>query len=186
MNEAIFAAGRKKMDDVVTLVKADLLNVQTGRAKPSLVESISVEAYEGSTMMVKELASISALDVHTLVISPWDKSLTEKIAKGISQSDLHINPVVDGETIRLSVPQLTEERRQELVKAVKQKIESGKAMLRQIRIDMKRDIDEQKEQAGVSEDDIHDMQDKLQKQIDEYNAQMDTIEKQKETELMTL
>ena len=125
MNDSMFTQGRQKMDEVVTLVTDDLLTVQTGRAKPSMVENVRVEAYVGSYMEVREVANISAPDSNSLVIKPWDPSTLEAIEKGLQKSDLQVNPVVDGDLIRISVPSLTEERRLELVKVVKQKVEAG-------------------------------------------------------------
>lgn len=186
MDESFLTNGRQKMASVMDLVKADLLTIQTGRAKPSLVEDVAVEAYEGSTLTLKELATISAPDPHLITIKPYDTSIIEKIAKGVSASQLNLNPVVDGEIVRISVPALTGERREELVKSVKQKVESGKAMLRQVRNDLKKDIDGQRDTAGVSEDDIFKANEDLQKLIDEFNASLDELESQKETELMTL
>lgn len=174
------------MAAVLDLVKEDLLSIQTGRAKPSLVEDVPVEAYEGSTLTIKELATISAPDPHLITIKPYDTSVIEAIAKGLSSSSLNLNPVVDGEMIRILVPALTGERRSELVKAVKQKAEGGKAMLRQVRNDLKKEIDDQRDSAGVSEDDIFAANEKLQKLIDEFNSSLDEIASQKETELMTL
>ncbi|MFH0943019.1 MAG: ribosome recycling factor [Candidatus Beckwithbacteria bacterium] len=186
MDESMLNAGRKRMDEVVEMVKQDLMGVQTGRAKPALVESIKVEAYEASYMEIKELGSISAPDPHSIVIKPWDSSVLPKIAKALQEENLGINPVVDRDIIRIAVPSLTEERRSELVKLVKQKIESGKAFLRQIRVEVKQKIDDQKDQAGVSEDDIHRLYDQLQKIMDEYNLKLEEIEKNKEQELMAL
>lgn len=174
------------MDEVIELVKQDLSGVQTGRAKSALVESVKVEAYEGSFMEIKELASITALDPHTLVIKPWDSSILAKIEKGINEANLGINPVVDQEIIRIVIPSLTEERRIELVKLVGQKIEAGKAFLRQIRVEVKQKIDNQKDEAGVSEDDIHRLYDELQKIMVEFNAKLEEMEKNKEQELMLL
>lgn len=178
--------GRKRMDEVVEMVKQDLTGVQTGRARPAMVESVKVEAYEGSYMEIKELGSISAPDPHSLVIKPWDSSVLPKIAKALQEENLGINPMVDSEIIRIVVPSLTEERRGELVKLVKQKIESGKSFLRQVRVEVKQKIDDQKDEAGVSEDDIHRLYDSLQKLMDEYNLKLDEMEKSKETELMAL
>ena len=186
MDESFLNTGRQKMAGVIDLVKEDLLSIQTGRAKPSLVEDVPVEAYEGSTLTLKELAMISAPDPHLITIKPYDTSVIEAIAKAISSSSLNLNPVVDGELIRINVPALTGERREELVKAVKQKAEGGKAMLRQVRNDLKKDIDDQRDTAGVSEDDIFAANEKLQKLIDEFNLSLDEIASQKETELMTL
>ena len=178
--------GKKKMDEVLDLVKEDLLGVQTGRAKPDMVESIKVEAYEGSWLTIRELANISASDSRTLVIKPWDQSTLKNMVKGIQESDLQVSPVVDGDLIRIIIPALNQERRQELVKVVKQKIEAGKAMLRQVRLEVKKEIDKQKDQTGVSEDDVHNLLEELQKLINEYNQKLDAQEKQKEQELMSL
>jgi ribosome recycling factor len=174
------------MDQVLSLVKEDLNSVATGRAKPSMIEDIKVEAYAGSILTIKELGNISAPDAHLITINPWDKGVIDQIAKAISSSDLNLNPVVDGELVRISVPALTQERREELVKAVKQKVESGKSMLRQVRNDIKRDIDGQKDTAGVSEDDIFAANEDLQKLIDDFNKTLDDLEQNKEKELMTV
>lgn len=186
MDETIFASGRDKMDQVIELVNKDLEEVQTGRAKPDLVSGIKVEAYQGTILEIRELAAISSPDIHSLVISPWDKSVISKIEKAIIKSSLQLNPIVDNDLIRINIPSLTEERRRELVKVVKQKIEAGRAMTRQIRIEMKKDVDNQKDQVGVSEDDIHQMYSRLQKLIDEYNSRLDGMEKTKEKELMEI
>ncbi len=186
MDESVLTNGSKKMDGVVELVSEDLLNIQTGRAKPALVEGVRVEAYEGSFMEVRELATITAPDPQSILIKPWDPSVLDKIEKAILKSDLQLQPVVDGDQIRISIPTLTEERRQELVKVIKQKVEAGKAMVRQIRQEMKKEIDRTKEDEGVSEDDIHQMYDDLQSQVDEYNKRLDEMESNKEKELMSL
>lgn len=186
MDDSFLTSGRKKMSEVMDLVREDLLGVQTGRAKPAMVEDIQVEAYEGSFMAVKELASITAPDPHTVIIRPWDQSVLEGTAKAIQKADLNVNPVVDKDTVRISVPSLTEERREDLVKVVKQKVEAGKAMLRQIRIDLKKNIDKQKDDAGVSEDDIFTLNESLQKLIKEFNDNLDELESQKEKELLSL
>lgn len=186
MDESFLNPGRQKMEEVAKLVSEDLTSIQTGRAKPAMVEGIKLEAYEGSTMEIRELANITAPDPQTVMIKPWDISLIAKIAKAIQQSDLQVNPVVDNEIVRISVPSLTQERREELVKVVKQKVEAGKAMLRQVRIDLKKDIDHQKDQAGVSEDDIHNMYDSLQALIDEFNKKLEELEEKKEQELMAI
>ena len=95
MLEVVFKDGQKKMDEVMELVKEDLAGVQTGRAKPALVESVEVEAYEGARLSIKEMASISAPDSHSLVIKPWDVNVLDKIVKAIQNSGLSLNPVVD-------------------------------------------------------------------------------------------
>lgn len=174
------------MDEVVELVSQDLMNVQTGRAKPALVEAVKVEAYEGSVSEVRELASITAPDPQSILIKPWDPSVVKKIVEGILKSDLQLKPVADNDQVRITVPALTEERRQELVKVIKQKVEAGKAMIRQVRLEMKKEIDKSKDEDGVSEDDIHQMYDRLQEQVDGFNKSLDEMESKKEKELMSL
>jgi len=186
MDESVFVSGKEKMEDVLSLVKEDLMGVQTGRAKPALVEGVKVEAYEGTLLEIRELANISAPDPSSIMIKPWDVNLLEKIEKAIRKSDLQLNPVVDNDLIRINIPSLTEERRQELVKLVKQKVEAGRVMLRQVRIEVKKEIDKQKDEAGVSEDDVHDMYDRLQKLLKEYNDRLEEMEKNKEKELMEM
>lgn len=186
MDESIFSKGKQKMGGVVDLVSEDLMNVQTGRAKPALVEAVQVEAYEGSFMQVKELASITAPDPQSIIIKPWDPTVVKKIEKGILKSDLNLRPVVDKDQVRINIPALTEERRLGLVKVIKQKVESGKAMIRQCRLEMKKEIDSKKDDDGISEDDVHGMYDRLQEQVDEFNKRLDEMESNKEKELMSL
>ncbi|OGD63534.1 ribosome recycling factor [Candidatus Beckwithbacteria bacterium RBG_13_42_9] len=171
--------------EVFSLAQQDLKGIKTGRAKPSLVEDVRIQAYN-STMTLKELASITAPDPAQIIISPWDKSLLETISKGISLASLNLNPVVDGEIIRISIPPLTQESREELVKLVHQKLESMRAMLRQARNEAKEKIESRKNEAGVSEDDIHRDLDELQKMTDEAMNKLDEMSKTKETELMSI
>src|SRR3989339_1020611 len=138
---------------VLDVVRDDLATVKTGRAKPDLVANlqIPVKSY-GSTLKLLELANISAPDSQTLLISPWDKNVLEDISRGISKSDLNLNPVVDGQSIRISIPALTQERRIELSKMVDKKVEGGKVLLREERQKIQKEIDAEKGNAGVSED----------------------------------
>jgi ribosome recycling factor len=172
-----------KLAKVVDFVRSDLASISTGRARPALIEDVRVEAYPGSTLTIKELGSISTPDVQTILIQIWDQSVIEAVVKAIQAANLGLNPVVDQNMVRLIVPSLTTERRDELVKAVKQKVESGRTMLRQIRIELKKQIDDTKNKAGVSEDDIRNQIDELQELVDKYNGQLDELEQNKETEL---
>jgi ribosome recycling factor len=172
----------QNFDNVVQHLVTDLKGIKTGRAKPALVEDVAVEAY-GSRMHVKELASISAPDPHQILISPWDKSVIEAIAKGINMANLNLNAVVDSEVIRINIPPLTGETREQLIKLVGQKLESAKVMLRQIRATAKKAIEEQKNQGGVSEDQIHLDLENLQKMVDDYEAKLEAQAKAKEEEL---
>lgn len=174
------------MGQVIALIRDDLAGLSTGRARPALVEEIRVEAYPGSVLTLKELGTISTSDPQTLSIQIWDQSVIEATVKAIQAANLGLNPVVDQSLIRLHVPSLTEERRQELVKAVKQKVEAGRGMLRQIRVDLKKNIDDQKNQPGVSEDDIHMAYDQLQALVDDFHGQLDNLEQSKAKELTSL
>ena len=174
------------MQKVLLLVEDDLKLIKTGRAKPSLVEHVKVEAYEGQVMPLIELASITAPDPHTLLISPWDKTIVDKIYKTLSVGEQSLNPVVDGDLIRISVPPLTQERREELVKLVKQRLEAGRQMLRQLRNDTKKDIDAMEGEPGVSEDDVKRYLDDMQKKFDEFLVKLEDLGKTKEKELMEL
>ncbi len=177
---------KQQLDEVIGMVEGDLQSVKTGRAKPDLVEQVLVEAYPGTRLPLVELASITAPDTHMLTISPWDKSVLKAIAAGLNASDLHLNPVIDGELIRINIPPLTEERRRDLVKLTKQKIEGGKEMLREVRTEQKKNIENKKGDAGVSEDDIHAWVEELQKIFDSYVEKLEAMFEQKEKELMVI
>ena len=110
-------------DKVLQVVRDDMATVRTGRAKPSIVENVMIEAY-GSHMRLMEVAMISAPDTNMIVIIPWDKSLIQSVEKGVASSGLNLSPVVDGDQIRVTIPMLTQERREEMVRLVKQKLES--------------------------------------------------------------
>ena len=167
------------------VVKKDLSTVRTGRAKPSLVEDVKVEAY-GTVMSLKELATISAPDTFLILIAPWDRGLVSAISSGIQKSGLNLQPIVDSDTIKISIPSLTQERREELVKQVHQKLESAKVMVRQVRTEIKEEIEAQEGESGISEDSIKMWLESMQKTIDGYMIKIDELGKEKEKELMTL
>ncbi len=172
---------------VLDVVRDDLSTVKTGRAKPDLVAnlSIAVGSY-GSTLKLLELANISAPDSQTLLISPWDKNVIEDISRGIAKSDLNLNPVVDGSSIRISIPALTQERRIELTKMVDKKIEGGKVLLREERQKIKKEIDAGKGKAGVSEDDIFKSAEELDKKTKQWEIKIDDLGNAKKAELMVV
>jgi ribosome recycling factor len=177
-----FSEMRGQCDKLLEVFRGDLSTIRTGRAKPALVEGVMVEAY-GGMMKLMELASITAPDSSMIVIKPWDKSLLGAIEKGIQMSELHLNPVTDSEQVRLNIPPLTGERREELVKLVSQKRHMSEEMLRDIRTKFKKQIDGQKGQPGISEDAIKRDLDELQKLTDEYGKKIADIASAKETEL---
>lgn len=185
MSEIIIINLESRLDQTLEAVKKDLSTIRTGRAKPSLVEDVRVEAY-GTIMTIKELATISAPDTTLIVIAPWDRGLVSAISSGIQKSGLNIQPIVDGETIKISLPSLTQDRREELVKLVHSKLESAKIMVRQVRTDVKEEIEAHQGEAGVSEDDIKSWLETMQKIIEDYMVKIEEMGKEKVKELMTL
>lgn len=178
-----FSALTQKYDQIITLVSDDLKQIKTGRAKPSLVEDLQAEAY-GTWMPLKELASISAPDAQMISIQPWDQSVIEPIEKALQKNGF--NATVDGQQIRVIIPTLTGERRQEMIKQVAQHVESGKQMLRSERVEGKRDIEAQKGQQGISEDDVSADLEQLDKLTHEYTQKLEDLGQTKKTELETI
>lgn len=174
-----------RVQKIVDHIIQDISSLRTGRAHSALLDPVTVEAY-GTKMKINELAAVSVPDPTMLVVSPWDKSLLESIAKGIQISGLNLNPIVDGDIIRISIPALTAERRQEMVKLLSQKIEAGKVMVRNLRGDVRKEIESQKGQDGVSEDNIKAWQEELDKKVKDTEQKIDELKKKKETELMTI
>lgn len=185
MSDAILANLKVRLDQTLEVVKKDLATIRTGRAKASLVEDVKVEAY-GTLMTIKELATISAPDTTLIVIAPWDRGLVAAISSGIQKSGLNIQPVVDGDMVKISIPALTQDRREELVKLVHSKLESAKVMIRGVRTEIKGEIEAQEGEAGISEDSIKAWLESMQKTIEQYMGKVETLEKEKEKELMTL
>lgn len=183
MEETILNGAKHKFEKVLSVVAEDLATIRVGGAKPSMVENISVEAY-GQRMKLLELANISAPDPQQLLIQPWDKGMLRSIEKGIMEANLGLMPNVSGEIVRIMVPALNEERRNEFVKLAKQKLESGRILLRQARVEVREDIEHQKDAPGVSEDDIKRWHEELQKMVDEYGLKLEHMEAEKEKEIM--
>lgn len=180
-----FTQTRQDLEKLLEVYQGDLATVRTGRAKPSLVENIMVEAY-GAQMRMMEVASIAAPDSSSIVIKPWDGGVLSAIEKAINMSDLHLQPVVDGQQVRINIPPLTGERRQELVKLVAQKRHGAEDMLRDVRTKYKKQIDGQKGQPGISEDNIKQDLEQLQKIHDEYMKRIEEATLAKEQELQTV
>ncbi len=173
------------MQKAIDVMIDDFGTVRTGKANPSLVENVVIQAYGGSTpLKVLELATIHAQDPQTIVITPFDQSVIGEIETGITNANLGFNPVVDGQIIRISIPPLTEERRLEFVKAIHQKAENGKIMIRQIRHEAMETIEKKKDE--VSEDEIEREKKDIQKLTDEFIKKIDDLKGEKEKELMTI
>jgi len=175
---------KQKINKVLDILKSDLATIRTGRATPSLVENIVISAYGGSAKLkVMELATVAASDIQTLVITPFDTSIIHEIQKGIEAANVGFVPVVDGGLIRISIPPLSRERRQELIKAMRHKLENGKIMVRQVRHEAMEDI--KKEYEG-REDDIKRLEKEVQKIVDDTVVSIDEMGDQKEKELLQM
>ncbi|MFH2021987.1 MAG: ribosome recycling factor [Patescibacteria group bacterium] len=174
-----------KAQKTLAHVKQDVGQLRTGRSSTSMLDPVVVEAY-GTKMKLNELASLSAPDPGLLIVSPWDKSLLSSIEKAIASANLNLNPVVDGDIIRIVVAPLTEERRLEYVKQLHQKIEAGRVMMRNIRSDVRREIEALKGEAGVSEDDIDFDLENLEAEFKKVNLELDKISEFKERELLAI
>jgi ribosome recycling factor len=176
---------RAKMQSVLEIAAGDINAIRTGRATPSLVEDIMVPAYGGqSRMRVMEVASITAPDTQTLVISPWDKSIIGDIKKGILEANLGFNPSIDGEVLRISFPPLTREDREKYVKLLGTKVENGRVMIRQVRGDAMHDIKKRFEDKSITEDERFGQEKKLQEVTDEFVAKLELMGEKKKQELL--
>jgi ribosome recycling factor len=174
---------KPSFDAVLDFYKTDIASIRTGRATPALVEDIVVDTY-GQKMRIKELATITAPEPRSLLIQPWDKGVVSGIEGAIRKSELGLNPVVDGQTIRLSIPSLTEERRKEFIKLLKQKTEESRVKIRRIREEIWHKVQTMERDHEINEDDKFKARDDLQKLVDDYNKKIEELEKRKEQELM--
>lgn len=181
------ASVRLRMQQVLDLVIGDIASLRTGRAMPSLVENIVCPAYGGTQRLkVQELGTISVPDPQTLVISPWDKSIIGDIRKGILEANIGLNPAIDGEIIRIILPQMTTEDREKYVRLLAQKLESGRIMVRQARAEAMHEIKKAYEAKELSEDMKFDAEKKVQALTDEFVGKVDEAGEHKKQELLQI
>lgn len=172
-----------KMKKVIEACKHHFATVRTGRARPSLLENIKVDYY-GAMTPLNQMAQVSAPEPRLLTIKPWDRSSISSIEKAIMKSDLGLTPNSDGEVIRLNIPQLTEERRKELVKVVKKKAEDERVAVRNIRRDANEELKLYEDEGEISEDDMYRALEDIQKLTDDYVKKIDQLLAEKEAEIM--
>ena len=175
----------EKMKKSIDSVSADFAAVRAGRANASVLNRINVDYY-GTPTPLQQIASIGSPDPRTLVITPWDATILRGIEKAILESDLGINPSNDGKCIRLLFPQLTEERRKELVKQIRKYTENGKVAVRNIRRDAIDHFKKMQKASEITEDDLKDLEKKLQKLTDDKCKEVDSVLAAKERELMAV
>jgi ribosome recycling factor len=182
MNEVILETS-DKMEKSVSAFKKELAKVRTGRASLSILDGISVDAY-GSSMPLNQVGTITIPESRMLVIQPWDPQMLAAIEKAIMKSDIGLNPIGDGKVVRLNIPQLTEERRKELVKSARKIAEEFRVAIRNIRRDAIETLKKQKKDKVISEDELFKFQDEAQSETDQYIKQIDEVTANKEKEVM--
>jgi ribosome recycling factor len=174
---------KTRMGKSVESTKNELATIRTGRASPHLLDRVEVDYY-GAATPIKQLATIATTDAHLLTLTPFDKSSTGAIEKAIMESDLGLTPSNDGNVIRLAVPELTEERRKDLVKVVHGVAEEGRVAIRNVRRDVMHDLRELKKEGEAGEDDERRAENELQKLTDKATSEIDSLLKGKEEEIM--
>ena len=181
----IISREEARMDKTIESLKHEFANVRTGRAHTSLLDSVMVDYY-GAPTPVNQVANVSAPDPRMILIAPWDKTMIGAIEKAILTSDLGLNPNNDGESIRLAIPQLTEERRKELVKVVSKKAEDAKVAVRNIRRDANDAIKKEEKAKTITEDVSKEGQDQVQKLTDKKIKVIDELRDTKEKDVMSV
>jgi ribosome recycling factor len=181
--EELLSQTEARFKKAIDALKHDVGTVRTGRATPSLVETLEVEAYGVPTPLI-QLAAIAAPEPRMIVITPWDKSLIKAIEKAIQGSDLALAPSNDGNLIRLNIPALTEERRRDLVKVLHKKVEEGRVEIRTLRRHAHDEMKSKEKSSGVTADDVKRAEAQLQKLTDRYVLMADEIGEAKEKEIL--
>src|SRR3982075_3947302 len=179
----ILKTAEHKMTTAVEILNRDLQTVRTGRASPHLLERIQVDYY-GSPTPINGVANISAPDPHMVLVQPWDRGMLGPIEKAIQKSDLGINPTNDGSVIRLVLPQLTQDRRKELVKLVHQRSEEARIAVRNCRRDALDHLRKAEKDGGISQEDEKRSQERLQKLTDGFIKRVEEVSRHKETEVL--
>ncbi|SFA73645.1 MULTISPECIES: ribosome recycling factor [unclassified Bacillus (in: firmicutes)] len=183
MPKQVISNTKDKMTKAIQAYTRELASIRAGRANASLLDRITVDYY-GAPTPVNQLAGISVPEARLLVIQPYDKSILGEIEKAILKSDLGLNPSNDGSLIRLAIPQLTEERRKDLVKLVKKESEDAKIAIRNVRRDANDDLKKLEKNGEITEDDLRGYADDIQKLTDEHIVKIDQITKDKEKEIL--
>lgn len=184
MDQPIISQLKIKMQKAIAVLQEDLGTIRTGRATPALVENVVITAYEGSQhLKVKEMATITTDGPKMVIISPFDPTVIQDIEKSINSANLGFTASVDGHVIRINIPSLTQERREQFIKLAHSKIEGGRVMVRQIRHDYMVQMKKQFEEKTIGEDERKHLEKEIQAITDEMIAEIDVLREKKETEL---
>lgn len=176
---------KRRMEGAVKRLKEDYAGLRAGRASTGMLDPVQVEAY-GSHMPLNQVATVSAPEPRMLMVSVWDKSMVKAVEKAIANSNLGLNPSADGQSVRVPVPELSEERRKELVKVASQYSENAKVAIRQVRRDGMDQLKKEEKDGDISEDEHRRLSDEIQKMTDDFVKQADTIYQEKESDIMSV
>jgi ribosome recycling factor len=185
MVNQIYSQAEEKMKKAIENLRYELNKIRTGKASPAILDSIKVNYY-GSIVPLKQAASVSVPEMRLITVQPWDKSMINEIEKAILKSDIGLNPVNDGHIIRLPIPQLTEERRLELVKQTKRIGEEVKVSIRNTRREANESLKKGEKDGDISEDDSYRSQERVQELTNDYIKKVDDVLKVKEQEIMEI
>jgi ribosome recycling factor len=185
MYKELIESKKTSLEQALDYLNTDLTQLRTGRANPALVENLMVDYY-GTRTPLKQIATINAPEARLILIQPWDKDSLVNIEAAIRESNLGLNPANDGQVIRLNIPPLSEERRQEMVKTLNQKAEAARITIRNIREEIWETIQEKTKEGKISEDDKFRGKDSLQEVIDSFNKKIEDIRDKKEKEITTI
>jgi ribosome recycling factor len=183
MSSAVLKEASQQMDRNLEAIGREFSGVRTGKASPALLDSVQVPAY-GSVMPLKQTATVTAPEAQLIVVQPWDTSLIDIVAKAIQTADLGLNPSVDGNLIRVAIPALNEERRREMVKLLHRMAEEGRVAVRHARHKAKSEIEREKKDGELGEDEMRRELDTLQDLTNEHISKLDDLLSRKETEVM--
>src|SRR2546426_4767060 len=179
----LIAEAEERMKKAVEATRRELATIRSGKASPALLDTVRVEAY-GQLVPLQQVGSVSAPEARLIVVQPWDKTLLKAVSRAIQQSDLGLNPTDDGAVVRVPIPQLTEERRKDLVKVIAKLTEDGRVHVRQVRHDVNNLVKHQQHDHELAEDDAKRLTAEVQKLTDRYIAMLDEILKKKTAEVM--
>jgi ribosome recycling factor len=185
MIDDVLADAKDRMGKAVEALRKELATIRTGRAHPGLIEHLRVDYY-GAPTPLNQLATIGVPEPRLLTIQPWDRQSLGDIEKAIHKADLGLNPINDGNIIRLVIPQLTEERRKELVKVVRKKVEEGRVAVRNVRRDRHDELRRLQREKDISEDAQYGAQEELQKLTDGFIEEIERVGEEKEAELLAV
>ena len=177
------SAAERRMRGAVESVRSNFATIRTGRANPTLLDRVEVEAY-GSRMPLRSVANVGAPEPRLLTVTPFDPSTIKNIERAIKDSDIGLNPQNDGKIIRLPIPELTEERRRELIRVARHMAEEGRVSVRNVRRDEMKDVHELRKEGEISQDDEHRAEEELQKLTNDYVKRIEAALADKEAELM--